>query len=99
MDPSETALAALPDGTFQGRAHGRRYVVTKSRFAQGKAVKLVAEELGGTDYISLNWYALASGGRLKPCEMPPAKVRAFVDAFEIDGIDSKAACGEGSGGT
>ena len=40
--------------------------------------KLVAEELGGPDYISLNHYALRSGARLKPCEMPEAKVRAFV---------------------
>ena len=79
-----TALAALPDGTFQGTAHGRRYVATKSSFACGKAIKLVAEELGGNDYISLNWYALETGGRLKPCEMSEAKVRAFVDALVPD---------------
>ena len=84
MTPFAQALAALPDGTFYGSAHGRRYVVTKSGFASGKSVKLVAEELGGTDYISLNWYALKTGGRLKPCEMPEAKVRAFVDALIPD---------------
>jgi hypothetical protein len=44
-------------------------------------VKLVAEELGGSGYISLNWYDLASGPRLKPCEMPAAKVIGFVLAL------------------
>lgn len=71
-------------GTFTGTANGRRYVVTKSTFAQGKSIKLVAEELGGADYISLNWYDLGSGARLKPCEMPKAKVRAFLDALVPD---------------
>ncbi|APX12308.1 hypothetical protein [Tateyamaria omphalii] len=84
MSTFETALGALPCGTFQGTAHGRRYVVTKSRFAGDKSIKLVAEELGGADYISLNWYALASGGRLKPCEMPEAKVREFVVDLVVD---------------
>jgi hypothetical protein len=53
--------------------------------ANGKSIKLVAEELGGSDYISLNWYDLASGARLKPCEMPEAKVRAFVEGLVVDG--------------
>lgn len=79
-----TALAALPLGTFQGTADRRRYVVTKSAFAGGKSIKLVAEELGGNDYISLNWYDLGTGGRLKPCEMPAAKVTAFVLALAPD---------------
>lgn len=79
-----TALAALPLGTFKGTAMGRRYVVTKSAYAGGKSIKLVAEELGGTDYISLNWYDLAAGQRLKPCEMPAAKVTAFVLALVPD---------------
>ncbi|MEL7099065.1 MAG: hypothetical protein AAGM84_09580 [Pseudomonadota bacterium] len=72
------ALCALPEGTFTGRAHGRRYVVSRQVLNRGRSVKLVAEELGGADYISLNWFDLASGPRLKPCEMPEAKVRAFV---------------------
>ncbi|WP_299295260.1 hypothetical protein [uncultured Tateyamaria sp.] len=78
-----TQLAALPEGTFTGLVHGRRYVVTKSSFSNGKSVKLVAEELGGTDYISLNWYDLARGSVVKPCEMPEAKVRAFVDVLVV----------------
>ncbi|MEP5633679.1 MAG: hypothetical protein ABJP79_17515 [Tateyamaria sp.] len=84
MESFGAALSALPLGTFTGTANGRRYVVTKSVFACGKSIKLVAEELGGTDYISLNWYKLASSTRLKPCEMAETKVRAFVDALVPD---------------
>lgn len=73
-----TAFDALPLGTFTGMAHRRRYVVTRQDFAGGSSRKLVAEELGGADYISLNLYRLTSGSRLKPCEMPAEKVIAFV---------------------
>ena len=59
-------LLALPVDTFRGQSQGGRYVVTKTLFAGGRSIKLVGEELGGTDYISLNWYKLPSGGRLKP---------------------------------
>ncbi len=77
-------MNALPEGTFHGRAHGTQYVVTKTLFADGRSVKLVAEELGGSDYISLNCYVLASGGLLRPCEMSEAKVRAFVEGLVVD---------------
>lgn len=84
MSAFADALATLPDGTFTGTASGRRYVVTKSAFSGGKSIKLVAEELGGKDYISLNWYDLASGAQLKPCEMSAAKVTDFVLALQPD---------------
>ncbi len=50
-------------------------------YAQGRSHELVAHELGGSDYISMNLYDLQSGARLKPCEMPEAKVRDFVLAL------------------
>lgn len=75
------APAALPHSTFTGRYAGHRYVASKSTFARGRAIKLVGEELGGADGISLNWYDLASGAVLKPCEMPEAKVVAFVSGW------------------
>ena len=46
--------------------------------APDKINKLVARDLGGPDFVSLNLYLLKSGDLLKPCEMPEAKVRAFV---------------------
>ncbi|MGJ8544227.1 MAG: hypothetical protein ACSHWZ_02205 [Sulfitobacter sp.] len=79
------ALAAIPFGTTQGRAQMRRYITNKTAFNAGRSVKLVAEELGGTDYISLNFYDLSKGAKLAPCEMPAAKVIAFVQTYQADG--------------
>lgn len=84
MNAFFAAFDALPLGTFQGSAEDRRYIVTRSDFSNGAAQKLIAEELGGPDYISLNLYRLASGARLKPCEMPEAKVVDFVRALRPD---------------
>ncbi len=77
-------LAALPLGTSTGTASGKRYVATKSLFSAGRATKLVAEELGGADYISLNLYDLARGPQIYPCEMPAEKVIAFLRAYVPD---------------
>ncbi|WP_209598691.1 hypothetical protein [Ruegeria sp. HKCCSP351] len=74
-----SALFALPLGSFTGTFGGRRYVVVRQLMAGGKSHKLVAHELGGTDYISLNLYqTMGSGALLRPCEMPANKVIAFV---------------------
>ncbi|MCX7566904.1 hypothetical protein OS189_11190 [Sulfitobacter sp. F26169L] len=75
-------LRAIPTGTTTGRANGTRYTATRSDFNAGRSVKLVAEALDGSDYISLNYYDLASGGQLAPCEMPHEKVIAFVMAYQ-----------------
>lgn len=52
--------------------------MVKQAYAGGKSWKLQAWEIGGPDYISLNLYALTTGPALRPCEMPVAKVEAFV---------------------
>ncbi|WP_425084359.1 hypothetical protein [Ruegeria profundi] len=88
MTPPEdflSALFALPIGTFTGRADAKRYVVTRKALAGGKSHKLVAYEMGGTDYISLNLYQTRnSGALLRPCEMPASKVVDFVLAMTPD---------------
>jgi hypothetical protein len=76
------ALDHIPEGYSEGLYEGRRYRVEKTVLAGGKSLKLVAWEMGGPDYISLNLYTLASGDRLNPCEMPEDKVRAFVTGLE-----------------
>ena len=79
------AFFALPTGSFTGMAQNRRYVVSRQVMAGGKSHKLVANELGGTDYISLNLYQTRnSGALLRPCEMPADKVIAFVLALHPD---------------
>lgn len=72
------AFDALPSETFEGLYEGKRYSVLRQDFSGGKSQKLVAQELGGADYISMNLYRLGSGALLKPCEMPEDKVVAFV---------------------
>lgn len=81
MEAFLAALDVLPFGTFKGIAHGRDYIVTRQSVAEGRAEKLVAEALDGSDYISLNLYRLADGAQLRPCEMPAEKVIAFVCAL------------------
>lgn len=78
------ALDAIPVGTCTGISAGKRYTASKSVFNSGRSLKLVAHELGGPDYISLNLYRLASGPKLFPCEMPAKKVTLFVLDFEPD---------------
>ena len=69
---------ALPLGSFEGNYRGRRYGVTRTERAGGRQAWLWAEERGGPDRVSANLYRLASGARLKPCEMSADKVIAFV---------------------
>ncbi|WGH79515.1 hypothetical protein [Jannaschia ovalis] len=76
-------LLTLPLGTFRGRALGRDWLVTRALHAGGASEKLVARALDGSDYVSMNLYRLAAGPRLKPCEMPAAKVADFVAALEV----------------
>lgn len=74
-----SAFDALPEGGYGGTFQGKRYRITKTVMATGRSQKLEAEELGGNDYVSFNLYRLADGAALlKPCEMPEAKVVAFV---------------------
>lgn len=71
-------LLDLPLGAFRGQALGRDWLVVRTLFAGGASEKLVARSLDGADYVSLNLYRLEAGPRLKPCEMPAAKVADFV---------------------
>lgn len=82
-DAFAAALAALPEGGFTLRYGGRRYAAAKTVHAGGRSVKLTARALDGSDRISLNWYDLPAGPRLRPCEMPAEKVRAFVAGAEL----------------
>ncbi|WP_284164631.1 hypothetical protein [Frigidibacter sp. SD6-1] len=80
-DPFRAALDRIPDGYSEGLYEGRRWRVEKTRHSGGRSLKLFARDLGGQDFVSLNLYHLAHGDLLKPCEMPEAKVRAFVLGF------------------
>ena len=81
-----TILTSWPRGYFTARYQGRRYGVTNTAHANGKSFKLYAEELGGSDRISLNIYRPPSSMEpaLKPCEMPVDKVTAFVAGAAVE---------------
>ena len=81
-----TDLASLflrvPIGWSEVIYEGRRYGVTRSVAADGRAWAIYGEELGGRDVISSNLYLTADGQRLRPCEMPAAKVVDFLAGLE-----------------
>ena len=79
------AFDNLPTGGYGGSYGGTRYRITKTVMATGRSQQLEAEELGGTDYVSLNLYRLADGtALLKPSEMPAEKVISFVLGVAAD---------------
>ncbi len=76
-----SALSRLPDGYSPGVFEGARWGVTVQRSADGRRVKIYGEALGASDHVSFNLYWVGGEPRLKPCEMPAAKVIDFVLAF------------------
>ena len=71
-------LLSLKDGTYDVFYKDKRYLLSKQTLLNSKLIKLYAEELGGNDFISLNYYSEINDGLLKPCEMPKEKVIEFV---------------------
>ncbi|WP_345970195.1 hypothetical protein WCX72_00095 [Sulfurimonas sp. HSL1-6] len=72
-------LRAFPDGAQEVLYEGKRYLMSKETHLGGRLIKLYAEELGGNDFVSLNYYETSSVPLLKPCEMPAEKVIAFIE--------------------
>ena len=62
--------------------NNKKYGVTRNDFNSGKSFKIYADELGGTDFISLNYYITSSKENLKPCEMPQEKVIHFLNNYK-----------------
>lgn len=75
-------IQELPLGYSEVYYEQRKYGVTKSVFNQGKSYKIYAEELGGSNFISLNYYCTKEREILKPCEMPEEKVSDFIKNYQ-----------------
>ncbi len=58
---------------------GKRYAMTRTDFNEGKSIKIYAEQLGGKQFISFNYYITNSAQILKPCEMPEHAVIHFLE--------------------
>lgn len=79
---SSASLAALlkriPEGWTLARYAGRPYGLTRTTRVDGRSISISAEELGGSGLISANVYRTVEADHLRPCEMPEAKVLAFL---------------------
>ena len=71
-------LQKLPNGANDVHYKGKRYLLRKETLLNGRLLKVYAEELGGNDIVSGNYYPTIKSGTLKPCEMSDAKVIDFV---------------------
>lgn len=71
-------LLTLPDGANDVRYLEKRYLLRKETLLEGKLLKIYAEELGGNNIVSGNYYPSVKEGLLKPCEMSDEKVIDFV---------------------
>ena len=71
-------LLTLPNGANDVIYKEKRYLLRKETLLGGKLLKVYAEELGGNDVVSGNYYPTMKGGMLKPCEISDAKVIDFV---------------------
>ena len=78
MQHFDQMIKALENGAYDVFYEKNRYLLRKETLLKGKLIKLYAEQLGGTNFISLNYYPETKGGLLKPCEMPQEKVIDFV---------------------
>jgi len=78
MNTFNQKLASLENGAYDVIYQEKRYLLRKETLLEGRLIKLYAHELGGNDFISLNFYPDIREGLLKPCEMPPEKVKQFV---------------------
>ena len=76
-------LARVPLGYSEVRYRGRKYTLSRRDFNEGNSSKVFAEEAGGTDFISFNFYETGNGQHFKPCEMPEEKVLDFLRNFEL----------------
>ena len=71
-------LLSFEDGAYDVLYDNKRYLFRKESHLNAKLIKVYAEELGDTNFISLNYYPQTANGLLKPCEMPDEKVIDFI---------------------
>ena len=71
-------LLSFDDGAYDVIYDDARYLFRKKTHLSGKLIKVYAEELGNTNFISLNYYPQTADGLLKPCEMPDEKIIDFI---------------------
>ncbi|WP_026753087.1 hypothetical protein [Sediminibacter sp. Hel_I_10] len=81
-------IQKLPKGYSEVTFQHKTYGVTRTDFNAGKSIKMYAEELGGTNVISLNIYLTSKARLIKPCEMPMEKVIHFLNHYQLKTLRS-----------
>lgn len=76
-------IHALPIGYSQVWYDNKRYGVSRTDLNNHQNVKVYAEELGGDDIVSFNFYPSIKTNSLKPCEMSKEKVILFLKNYTI----------------
>lgn len=74
-------LDGWPQGYREGAYGGERWGATLTRSEGGARISLFARRLAGGDFVSGNFYRLASGPAARPCEMPLEKLARFIVGF------------------
>lgn len=83
MNSLLNVIVDIPNGTSQGTFDSATYSISKTEFNNGKSIKIYAEELGGNNFISCNFYRTKNDFLIKPCEMPLEKVVNFLTTFKL----------------
>ncbi|MGI9551402.1 MAG: peptide methionine sulfoxide reductase [Aurantibacter sp.] len=78
-----TKIRMLPMGYSEVFYQDKKYGVTRTDFNHGNSIKIFAQELGGNDLVSLNYYSTKKEEILKPCEMPEQKVIDFLNNYNL----------------
>ena len=76
--PLHALIDRIPRGYSAGLYRNVRYGITREDLVDGRSTKVFARELGGNDFVSLNYYRTSAEDILRPCEMPPEKVVRFL---------------------
>ena len=71
-------LEKVPMGWTRVISEGRPYGLSRTERVDGRSVSILAQELGGPDVVSANVYRVKGADLLRACEMPDAKVLAFL---------------------
>jgi hypothetical protein len=71
-------LARVPEGWTRFEIDGRPWAVSRVPRADGRAVTLEAEQLGGAVRFGANVWLTSSGPVLRPCEVPPERVLGLL---------------------
>lgn len=75
-------IERVPEGWTRVTYEGRPYGLSRTTRIGGRVVTVTAEELGGSDLVSANVYRTSAADHLRACEMPDAKVLAFLRGWK-----------------